>query len=830
MELLNGTSFWDKILAIFDIIPKVIYYLYAALASGVDALQLLVRKLAGLDTYWASTGGGNSNAVTGQDPLTEFINGIFGVGESASVYKALNTVFWSLAIFGLIMLVISTMVAIIKSHYNEDTAGTSPWKYIYTAIKAILTFVIVPVIVVIGMQICTFALSTLDKITAGTTDSSAIEGVYGGSALSQLDDGGSGNYGHYDFFGARQSTSTTPFSGMLFKSAGYNANRARNSSAVANAYKSLPGGIFGEGTSSSEDIAYQIDYAFANCLMYKSGSEQSYNSWKEYVNKENICVIGLADIFKPDKVKGFSKWDVSVVWMFYDLWKFNFIIGFVAVTVSFSVLVSIIFGLITRLIKSAALFLIFPALLGIAPMDNFKAFKSWGTQFMQQVLMVFGAILGMNLLLLILPYMQNIKFFDPNVTGFGVLNALMDTLILVVGLGMAKDFIGIVNGFVGGADVIAAGDSAKESAKRNLTSAAKMTIGAGKVAAGGMALVGKAAVTGGMMVGKNIWGEEGKTNRAVRRANRRDKSAEKNLIRKQNNFETAEFNVSEAQTEFDEAKHEWNSVSHLKAKGKQQRAKEYKMINGIDDSEMSDEEAFNIVKQQAKENRDKAGQKLDTAKAKRDKAGEKLESAAKNKTATFDAKNTMNARAESEGFELKTNKKGEVKGIVKSENPFVGKSATYKVEKNEDGTDKVDKKGKPVYARDEKGSKIIETEGSGIKGLGSAIGKNLGGFGKNFADEFQKSISWSGIGKNIADGLAKSLEGGMKMTGIDKLTKDLQDVAKTFKQTTIKAPNALDGKEGDKLTKEVANEQKKRDEEMQKLLEKIAKNTEKTPS
>ena len=74
MNLLNKMGFWDKVGTIFDVIPKVIYYLYAALASGVDALQALVRKLAGLDSYWTATAAGGANAVVQhRDPLSEFV-------------------------------------------------------------------------------------------------------------------------------------------------------------------------------------------------------------------------------------------------------------------------------------------------------------------------------------------------------------------------------------------------------------------------------------------------------------------------------------------------------------------------------------------------------------------------------------------------------------------------------------------------------------------------------------------------------------------------------------------------------------------------------------
>ena len=134
---LMNLGFWQCLATIVDIIPKFIYFLYAAIVSAVDAMQALIRKLAGLDVYYQTQTG---EAVSGTDPLTEFIYGILGFGESSHLYEALNTVFWSLAIFGLIVLAVTTMAAIIKSHYNEDSTQTSPWKYLYTALKSILTY------------------------------------------------------------------------------------------------------------------------------------------------------------------------------------------------------------------------------------------------------------------------------------------------------------------------------------------------------------------------------------------------------------------------------------------------------------------------------------------------------------------------------------------------------------------------------------------------------------------------------------------------------------------------------------------------------------------
>ena len=505
-SLLN-VSLWGKIKTIFDLIPKAIYFLYACLASAIDALQALVRKLAGLDVYY-QTVQGESQVVSNTDPLTEFVYGILGFGESAYLYEALNTVFWSLAIFGLIMLAVSIMIALIKSHYGEDVAQTGPWKYFYTAGKAIATFAIVPIAVIIGLQLSTFVLTTLDGITAGGATNASLQPMFGSEALARFQPGEEATvdedgqvqyqtltYSNYDMLGARAPTTSVTFSGMLFNAAAYSANRARNEVFTVTQMRSIMGGLFGADDSDYsqantdaerlEYMAQQVDYLFQNAIQLRES--YPYRTLVDEVD-DVVAVWVMTDLFAPWNVQAFTKFNPSLVWVFYDLWQFNFIIAFIGVFTAFSIMISIILGLMTRLIKGAAYFLVYPALLGIAPLDNFKAFKSTIQNLTQQIMMAFGAIIGINLLLLLLPYVQTINFFN-----FGVVDAVIQLLMLITGLLMAKDFIGMVNGFVGGADVLGAGDSLKGQIGGKLKGAIKPA-----------AAFGAAGVRAGVALGKGV--------------------------------------------------------------------------------------------------------------------------------------------------------------------------------------------------------------------------------------------------------------------------------------------------------------------------------------
>ena len=504
-SMLGDLDWWQKLLTIVDAIPKLIYLLYTCVASAVDAMQLLVRRLCGLDLYINNAG----EVVRDQDPLTEFINGILGIGDTSGAMQALNTTFWSLTIFALILLSLTTIVAIIKSHYNEDVGKTSPAKILYGAFKSILTFFIVPAAVVIGLQLSSLLLRTLDDITAGTTDAATIDGIYGSNNRQRFAPYTSGyegdtfsSYGGYDMFGIGQPATNSPISGQLFRAAAYNCNRFRTGGyTLDNINGDGPsmsmGGLFGQGPSyeaaadKMEYVAYQVDYAFINNLQLSSPYD--YNTLKANANDtENGARIRHLEFAFDRSLDSFSKYDIAFVWVYYDLWNFNFIVGFAGAISAFGIMISIIIGLMMRLIKSAAMFLIYPPLLGLAPMDDFKAFKSWSNEFIKQILSAFGAIVGLNLLFLILPYVQQISFFD-----IGLLDAIVNCVFLITGLIMAKDFISMVAGFVGGGDVFSTGDGAKGQVAKTMGTGIKAAVGAGAMVTKAGLLPASVAFRGG---------------------------------------------------------------------------------------------------------------------------------------------------------------------------------------------------------------------------------------------------------------------------------------------------------------------------------------------
>ena len=106
MAVLEKIASWVG--ALFSIIPKTLYLLITFAMQIVDIIQLLFQKLAGLDVYYV-TENGTATKESG-DFLIYFLRKVlFEKGT-------LNTVFWSIVILGLFLLVFATIVAVIRTN------------------------------------------------------------------------------------------------------------------------------------------------------------------------------------------------------------------------------------------------------------------------------------------------------------------------------------------------------------------------------------------------------------------------------------------------------------------------------------------------------------------------------------------------------------------------------------------------------------------------------------------------------------------------------------------------------------------------------------------
>ena len=496
---------WDQVGAfvanLLSFIPKIAYMLANSFLAVCDLFQYWVRKLAGLDVYYI-----DGEAQTG-DIVYQFIRGIF-LGE----YPALHNVFIGLIILAAILLILSTIISIIRNEYTAEKGENSKGKIISQSLKSIVYVAIVPIICMLGVYLANVVLVAVDRATTTTSATSTILNTsllepytitYNASGNPDANSGTETtapdsvqSYISYNLFGfSAVGTTGQTFSGMIFKTSAYGANRVRateNQSITSNNQENINGffqllqegratnfgGLFTDDNNDPDMVALYIDTAFADNVKLKEKYQLSYE--ESYIRDYGGANWGNSfGIREGWEYQTMNRFDVELVWYYYDLWKFDFVVCFGAVIIMLNIFINIIFGLMKRLIELVGLFLISAPLIALMPLDNGGAYNKWRGKFLKNTLMAYGAIGGMNLVFLIMPYLAEISFFNND-----FLDGLVSTLFVIVALIMVKDFIAMVSDFVGGGDANKDGEAIDGEVGKLAAKAGAMALGAGALAAG----------------------------------------------------------------------------------------------------------------------------------------------------------------------------------------------------------------------------------------------------------------------------------------------------------------------------------------------------------
>jgi hypothetical protein len=429
--------------------------------SVIDVFQYGLRKLAGLDVYYV---GDSAVGQTGDIALA-FIRSVF---DKNSAFPALKNAFWSLVILGILLLFVTTIIAIIRQEYmpgQEEIKMKERNGKIYVvtrSVKSLFMFLIVPVSVIFGLMLGDIFLQAFDRATS-TSDMTSVlfQNSQATSKLLPADVNGRQTYIFYDIYGAAVPTSSTSISGQMFKVSAFTSSRIRRGEEYGGKtyYELLMDGelsnfeIFNLA-KSEEEMADMVDEAFANHVHLQSSTDRSIR-----LGPTAEMHGGHISVKEGKKVSSFSKYNVGLVWYFYNLWHFNFLIGFAFFIVTAQLLVNAMMGLAKRIIEMVALFIISPPIIATMPLDEGKAFQKWRQNFISKAMGSFGVILGLNLLFIILPYLHYINLFPNTNFAYKFINLLFATIFTILALTLINSFVAMISKMLGGDDVVKSGSS-----------------------------------------------------------------------------------------------------------------------------------------------------------------------------------------------------------------------------------------------------------------------------------------------------------------------------------------------------------------------------------
>lgn len=451
MAILEKIASWVG--ALFSIIPKTLYLLITFAMQIVDIIQLLFQKLAGLDAYYVAENG------TATQESGDFL--IYFLRKVLFEKGTLNTVFWSIVILGLFLLVFATIVAVIRTQYNYDEKPVSPTKVVGQAIKSLLSFAIVPIVAFFGVYLGNIFLQAINSATTVQGETMKFDE----SAKIKLEpytlSDGKKTYSGINLFGNNIGMRNDTFSGMVFRASSYRANRIRNNAdfralcdgsketMAGSVYSGVTFGMFEVTANDYETAAKRLDDAF----VYNYRLDQfAYVNWKASTETALTMSVGVlfndfTAVLYASPYKTFSRYNVAWVWFYYDLWQFDYVMAIISIVALAIIYLNITSAMMKRAIELTMLMIVSPAVVAVTPLDGGGMQKRWRENFIKKTLSAYGAVVGVNLLFIILPIIRNVNFFN-----IPIVDTIVQLLFTIVGLTCIKDFMKMMSELVGGED------------------------------------------------------------------------------------------------------------------------------------------------------------------------------------------------------------------------------------------------------------------------------------------------------------------------------------------------------------------------------------------
>lgn len=529
-------SDWSGLFDFFNFIPQIIYFIFGCCLQVIDFAQLLFRKIIGLDTYVYDGSVAVNPLDFGDGSSGDLVLQIFQKIFLNEGFSILKTAFISMVILGAILLVITTIVAIIRVEYNPNKKPDGKKDYgkggiIWNMIKAIGAFLAVPIVCYFGIVIGNIALYGIDQ--ASSTTNVTLETL--GSELTNnlkpsvttTSTGSDGttssrtvSYDYYIVFGQKASSKFTPMSSIAMRTCLMQANKVRRDSDFYTVVSgggdtedaTMSFGIFNKYNQSDqiEKTATAIDTVFM--LNARLKTPQTINS--DYKASGVFNTSGTIEYF--------DRYDVGLINYYYDLWYFNWPIALLFILIVGKIMISMTVGLLSRVYMIFGLLLFSPIVISLWPIDGGNAIGSWRKKFVSQVLTAYVSVLAFNVFYLIYPVINSFSFFDVSSGAMKVLDYLFQVFFIMAGFLTIKKFDSTFSEMIGGdkEGIMSSGENTwkdmKETGQKLIDTSKGAAVGAGKIAIG----TGRMAVGAGKAFGNGIasFSRERRLNRDINKA------------------------------------------------------------------------------------------------------------------------------------------------------------------------------------------------------------------------------------------------------------------------------------------------------------------------
>lgn len=401
------------------IVQSIIHWFYSLLWSILmwfkdifDFCYTLVRKLAGIDTYWYN--GQQMGTATSEGAVTG------DVVEAIIRSDVVRNIFISVLVLGIILLFIVTFISVWKTEWEFGKEGNSKGKIITASLKALFNFIAVPVIAMFGIFVGNALLRAIDSATAGGENVLFTDMIMTSVASNALRADYMGESVNSKFIEANRTSGVTE---------GENGEQTEGKAGIYYYFSNAKGDI------DTETILYY----FRNQVTFTGKNYQLVN------NEETGGISSIDDYAINNKLDNgtlvFTFSDGEIVDVFFDTSKINYLLAFMVMFFMLKSILTITYGLVKRFFFVVILFIVSPPVVAVTPINS-KALDEWRKQFVGHLTNAYVTIGLFNIFMSIFPIFEKIQFFAGGDT---ILNSFATLLMVAVGMLSLNEIIKTIN-------------------------------------------------------------------------------------------------------------------------------------------------------------------------------------------------------------------------------------------------------------------------------------------------------------------------------------------------------------------------------------------------
>lgn len=355
-------------------IMSIVYYIFRGLSFITSFCELLFNKMAGISPVYQGT----------QRVDNILLQYLFS--------DAVLSVFISMIVLSVFLLIVFTFIAVIKSEFTLDVKNSAKGPIFGRALKGLAMFFVTPVVTILGIYLTTALTQSLSQMFTGS----------GGGISNQIF--------YVAAYDANRVRVDQNFQQLFAQGWNNDGGNFRTAGDIDNAFKNTKQVV--KTTTTKGEFTYQITPQKSERFKPEQGNFflHAPDTARLLGADTHTLLLQYPDngAFANSSELYYSIDNVIMVNYYYDLYKFDYLLGIGAILVVSWCLLTTCIALVKRIFDIVILWLISPAMISQYPLDNGDAAKKCNKEMISRVISVLASVFAFNMFFVIVPVFSTI--------------------------------------------------------------------------------------------------------------------------------------------------------------------------------------------------------------------------------------------------------------------------------------------------------------------------------------------------------------------------------------------------------------------------------------